>query len=383
MKLSKKALEIPPSGIRVFFDMVLQMKDVISLGVGEPDFVTPWNIRESAIYSLEQGYTSYTSNKGMIELRREIAKHLWRKHKLEYDPEEEILITVGVSEAYDLAIRALINPGDKIIIPIPSYVAYGPIVTLQGGVPVYITTKHEGGFKITPKDIRKAVDKKTKALLLNYPSNPTGASYTKKELTAIANTAKELGLLVITDEVYGELTYDFKHTAFATLANTKDSTLYLDGFSKAYAMTGWRVGYACGPRDIIATMTKIHQYTIMCVSISSQIAAIEALRSADKSISEMKKEYRRRRAFIVSELNRIGLTCHKPQGAFYAFPSIRKYGLNCVDFASELLKKEKVAVVPGVAFDPTADYHVRMSYASSLENIKEALIRIERFLKTL
>jgi len=378
--ISKRAQELQPSGIRAFFDLVLGMKDVISLGVGEPDFVTPWNIRETAIFSLEKGYTSYTSNKGLMKLRLQIAHFLKNRFGLGYDPEEEILITVGVSEALDLAMRAILDPGDKVLIPQPGYVSYGAVTSLAGGEPVYLETKMEKGFKLNPKVIDKSCDKKTKAIILNYPSNPTGVSYKKNELEEIKKVASKHNLLVISDEVYDELTYDFSHTSFASLKNAKKNTLYLNGFSKAYAMTGWRVGYACGPREIIAAMTKIHQYTIMCVSITSQMAACEALQNGRKSVEEMRKEYYRRREFVVGRLNEMGLACLKPQGAFYAFPSIKSIGLKSLDFANRLLKEEKVAVVPGTAFGACGEGHVRMSYASSLENLKEAMTRIERFL---
>lgn len=379
MQVSKKVEKMPSSGIRVFFDLVLGMKDVISLGVGEPDFVTPWGIREAAIFSIEQGYTSYTSNKGMPELRYEISKYLKRRYSLEYDPEDEILITVGVSEGVDLAFRAFLNPGDKVLIPMPCYVSYGPVVGMAGGVPVFINADNND-FKITPKIIKKYLDKKTKALLLNYPSNPTGVSYTKKELTEIAKFCMEHGLTVVTDEVYGDLTYDFDHVPFPTIKGTKDKTIYLNGFSKTYAMTGWRIGYACGPKEIIAAMTKIHQYIIMCVPIMSQMAAIEGIKNGQRSVEEMKREYKRRREFIVKGLNEIGLNCHMPQGAFYAWPSVKNTGMDSMSFAQELLKKEKVAVVPGTAFGPSYDDYIRISYASSMDNLKEALKRMRKFL---
>lgn len=369
-----------PSGIRAFFDLVLGMEDVISLGVGEPDFVTPWAVREAGIYSLEQGFTSYTSNKGLYKLRLGISRFLKHKYGLEYCPDEEILITVGVSEAYDLALRALLNPGDKVIIPAPSYVSYAPLTELAGGCPVLIDTKRSN-FKLMPKDLEKAIDKKAKALILNYPTNPTGVSYTRKELDEIKRVALRHNLLCISDEVYGDLTYDFEHVPFPTLTGAKDNTLYLNGFSKSYAMTGWRVGFACGPRQIIAAMTKIHQYTIMCVPITSQMAAAEALVAGRKSVEEMKREYKRRRQFIIEGLNRIGLPCKWPQGAFYAFACVKNSGMPALEFAKALLKEQKVAVVPGNAFGEGLDDYVRISYASSYDNLKEALIRIEKFLK--
>ncbi|KPK97579.1 MAG: aromatic amino acid aminotransferase [Omnitrophica WOR_2 bacterium SM23_72] len=378
--ISKKVQQIQPSGIRKFFDLVLGMKDVISLGVGEPDFVTPWQIREAGIFSLEEGFTSYTSNKGLYKLRLSISKYLKNKYGLEYDPVEEILITVGVSEGKDLVLRSIINPGDKVLIPAPSYVSYGPLTELAGGSPVFIDTR-EYEFKLLPKVLEKHIDKKVKALLLNYPANPTGVSYTKRELSEINRIVTKHKILCITDEIYADLTYDFEHTAFPTLSGARTHTIYLNGFSKSYAMTGWRVGFACGPKEIIAGMTKIHQYTIMCVSITSQMAACEALHSGKPSVEEMKREYKRRREYIVEGLNQLGLDCKKPEGAFYVFPRIKKTGMKALDFAERLLKEEKVALVPGTAFGGDYNDYVRISYAANFENIKEALLRIENFLK--
>jgi len=383
MKISKRVEGLAPSGIREFFDLVLGMRDIISLGVGEPDFVTPWNIRESAIYSIEQGYTSYTSNKGLKELRQELTRYLKRHYGLDYDPEEEILITVGVSEGMDLAMRAIIDPGDKVIIPEPSYVSYGPTVSLAGGKPVFIKTDVSNGFKLLPEQIKKATDKYTKALLINYPSNPTGTSYKRHELEKIKEAALGCGLMIISDEIYEDLTYDFPHTPMPALKGAKSSTIYLSGFSKGYAMTGWRLGYACGQKEIIASMTKIHQYTMLCAPIMSQMAAIEALRHGRREVESMKREYKRRRNLVVESLNKIGLPCHSPQGAFYAFPSIKATDLGSIEFAKLLLKKEKVAVVPGCAFGRAGEGFIRLSYASSIENLKEALSRIAHFLKNL
>ncbi|MCX5678061.1 MAG: aminotransferase class I/II-fold pyridoxal phosphate-dependent enzyme [Candidatus Omnitrophica bacterium] len=383
MKTAKIVDQIPPSGIRVFFDLVLGMKDVISLGVGEPDFVTPWNVRERAIYAIEEGYTSYTSNKGLIDLRREVSKFLKHRYGLDYDPEEEILITVGVSEAFDLSLRAIIDRDDKILIPEPAYVSYAPITTLCGGRPISINTSPDGNFKITPKDITKLCDNRTKAMILNYPNNPTGASYSRKELKAISEVVLKRDLIMISDEIYCDLTYDFEHTPFATLPKMRERTIYLNGFSKSYAMTGWRVGYACGPANLIAAMTKIHQYTMLCASIISQMAALEALKYGERSVQEMKREYKRRREFVISRLNEIGLPCHRPEGAFYAFPSIKKTGLSSLEFSKRLLSKEKVAVVPGTAFGSLGEGYLRISYASNMDRLKEALSRIERFMKTL
>jgi len=379
--VSQKIEHMQPSGIRAFFDLVLGMKDVVSLGVGEPDFVTPWQIREAGIYSLEQGFTSYTSNKGLYKLRLSLHRFLKSRYGLDYSPEDEILITVGVSEGLDLAVRSIVEPQDKVLIPTPCYVSYGPVVEMVGGVAVFIDTSKDN-FKLTPRALEKNIDKHTKALILNYPTNPTGVSYTKKELLALNDVLQRYGILCISDEVYDMLSYDFEHTPFPALPKAKPRTVYLNGFSKGYAMTGWRIGYACGPKDIISAMTKIHQYTIMCVSITSQMAACEALVSGVAAAQEMKHEYQKRREFFIAGLNRIGLSCVKPQGAFYAFASVKNTGLSSMDFSRKLLEREKVAVVPGNAFGENGEGFVRMSYASGIDNLKEALLRIERFLKT-
>lgn len=383
IELSKRVENLAPSGIRAFFDLVLGMKDVISLGVGEPDFMTPWHICEKAIDSLEQGMTSYTSNKGMPELRKEITRFLQHRYALRYDPDEEVLITVGVSEGLDLAMRAVLNPGDKVLVPEPVYVSYAPVVELAGGEAVCIKTRGAEGFKLTAEAIRKAYCRGVKALMINYPCNPTGTSYTKAELHKLACVIKEKNLLVVSDEVYDELTYDFEHTPLASLSGLKDRVLYLNGFSKSYAMTGFRIGWVCGPANIVAAMTKIHQYTMLCPSITGQIAAREALRNGAKSVASMKKEYNRRRHYIVDALNEIGLTCHMPQGAFYAFPSIKSTKQDSMTFAQNLLKQQKVALVPGVAFGPSCEGYVRISYASSYENLKEAVARIKEYLVAL
>ena len=380
MKISKKVEQIPPSGIREFFELVIGMKDVISLGVGEPDFVTPWNICESAIFSIERGHTTYTSNKGLYELRLELSRFLQNKYKLHYDPEKEILITTGVSEALDIAIRAIVDPCDKVLIPVPHYVSYYPVVYLAGGRPVFLDTR-KTGFKLTPSLIEKNISKGVKAIILNYPTNPTGVSYSKKELQELSKIFIKHKLIVISDEIYDELTYDFTHTPISTLKGMKERTVYLNGFSKAFAMTGWRVGYVCGPKDIAAAITKIHQYVMMCAPIMGQIAAIEALKGGNCYVQEMKREYKRRREFIVERLNEIGLLCPKPDGAFYVYPSVKNTGLDCLEFAKTLLKKEKVAVVPGTAFDPKCKYNIRISYASNMLDLKEACMRIERFIK--
>ncbi|MDD4939814.1 MAG: aminotransferase class I/II-fold pyridoxal phosphate-dependent enzyme [Candidatus Omnitrophica bacterium] len=378
--ISAKVQNMQPSGIRAFFDLVLGMKEVISLGVGEPDFVTPWQIREAGIYSLEEGFTSYTSNKGLYKLRLSISHYLKNRHGLEYSPEDEILITVGVSEAFDLVLRSIIEPQDKILIPSPNYVSYGALTELAGGEPVYIDTKKDS-FKLTPKALEKHIDKKTKALILNYPTNPTGVSYTRRELSELNKVVLKHKLLCVSDEIYEDLTYDFAHTPFPSLPGARENTVYLNGFSKSYAMTGWRVGYACGPKEIISAMTKIHQYTIMCVSITSQMAACEALAGGRASVEEMKREYKRRREFMIGGLNKLGLECANPQGAFYAFASVKKTGFDSLEFAKRLLKEQKVAVVPGTAFGGSYKDYVRISYASSFDNLKEALNRIAVFLK--
>ncbi|MBF0485968.1 MAG: aminotransferase class I/II-fold pyridoxal phosphate-dependent enzyme [Candidatus Omnitrophica bacterium] len=382
MYVSKLVESLPPSGIRAFFDLVLGMKDVISLGVGEPDFVTPWNIREKAIYSYEQGYTSYTSNKGLAELRKDIVDFLKSRYGLQYDWDKEMLVTVGVSEGLDIAVRAILNRGEKVLVHEPCFVAYAPLVKLAGGEPIPVITEASEGFKVTPEKLQKAWKKGTKAFIFNYPCNPTGTSYTKSELLAIAKVAKKLDFLILSDEVYDELTYDFDHTPMATLPGMKDRVVYLNGFSKAYAMTGFRLGWAAGPEKILSAMTKIHQYTIMCAPISSQMAAREAIKNGAKDVLAMKREYNRRRNFIVTGLNDIGLECHMPQGAFYAFPSIKSLGgMSSLDFAKELLEKEKVALVPGNAFGSQCADHVRISYASSYDNLKEAVARMKRFIE--
>ncbi len=378
--ISKKVQKLAPSGIRAFFDLVLGMEDVVSLGVGEPDFVTPWNIRETGIFSIEQGYTSYTSNKGLYKLRLIIHRLLKQRFGLKYCADEEILITVGVSEALDLAMRAIINPRDEILIPEPCYVSYGPVVELAGGKAVNLPTKQKDGFKITPQMLERACNKKTKGIILNYPSNPTGATYSKPELERLNKVCKKHKLIVISDEVYGDLTYDSEHVPYPTLKGAQDYTIYLNGLSKAYAMTGWRIGYACGPKPLIAAMTKIHQYTILCAAIVSQMAACEALESGKRSLEQMRREYRRRREFMYKSLNEAGLTCSKPQGAFYIFPQIDASGLSCLEFAGKLLEEEKVAVVPGVAFGGNYDNYVRMSYSTGYSQLKEAVVRIRSFM---
>ncbi|MFH1458918.1 MAG: aminotransferase class I/II-fold pyridoxal phosphate-dependent enzyme [Candidatus Omnitrophota bacterium] len=377
--VAKKVEQLAPSGIRAFFDLVLGMKDVISLGVGEPDFITPWNIRETGIFSLEQGYTSYTSNKGLYKLRFLIQRLLKQQYDLSYCADEEILITVGVSEALDLAVRAILNAQDQVLVPEPCYVSYAPVVELAHGKPVRLATTEKLKFKITPEQIERACNRKTKAIILNYPSNPTGSTYNLAELQKINAVCKKHNLIVISDEVYGDLTYDREHIPFPILKGAQKYTIYLNGFSKAYAMTGWRIGYACGPKPIIAAMTKIHQYTILCAPIMSQMSACEALQTGRHSLEMMKREYKRRRNFMFESLNEIGLVCAKPEGAFYIFPSIKQVGLSSLDFANLLLKQQKVAVVPGVAFGKQYDDFVRMSYATNYLQLKEAVKCIKIF----
>ncbi|MBF0619963.1 MAG: aminotransferase class I/II-fold pyridoxal phosphate-dependent enzyme [Candidatus Omnitrophica bacterium] len=383
MEISKIVDDLPPSGIRAFFDLVLGMKDVISLGVGEPDFATPWNIREKAIYALEQGYTCYTSNKGMPELRKDLCLFLKEKYGMDYDWDLEILMTIGGSEAMDVACRTVLNPGDKVLVHEPCFVAYAPLVRLAGGVPVPIVTVAEEGFKVTPQKIAKAWQKGVKAMIFNYPCNPTGTSYTRAELLAIAKVVKKYNILVLSDEVYDELTYDFEHVPLSTLPGMRERVIYMNGFSKAYAMTGFRLGWVCGPEKVIAAMNKVHQYTIMCAPITSQMAAREAIRNGAKDVQVMKREYNRRRNFIVTSLNELGFSCHEPQGAFYAFPKVthRLKGMTSLEFAKDLLEKEKVALVPGNAFGSHCADHVRISYASSYDNLKEAVARMKRYLE--
>ncbi|MDW7674997.1 MAG: aminotransferase class I/II-fold pyridoxal phosphate-dependent enzyme [Bacillota bacterium] len=379
--VNKKVANLPPSGIRKFFDLVANTKGVISLGVGEPDFVTPWRIREACFYSLEKGYTMYTSNYGLLELRQEIAKHFSRKYKVKYNPENEILVTVGVSEAVDIVLRAVLEPDEEVLIPEPSFVSYKPCTILAGGVPVPIETTADTQFKITPKMVADKITPNTKAILLSYPNNPTGATYSKQELLDLAKVFEKHNLLVLSDEIYADLTYEGAHTCFASLPNMRDRTVVFNGFSKAYAMTGWRIGYTLANKEITDAIVKIHQYAIMCAPVMGQMAALEALRNADDDVIQMVNQYNQRRRLIVSRFNQIGLTCHEPKGAFYAFPSIKSTGLTAEEFAERLLIEEKVAVVPGNAFGLGGDGHIRCSYASSLDNITEALVRIERFVK--
>ncbi len=368
-----------PSGIRKFFDLLASMEEVISLGVGEPDYATPWHISEAAVQSLEKGYTMYTSNSGIPELRQETSRYLKETYGVDYEPFGEILITVGVSEALDLSMRAIINPGDEVIMPDPHYVAYDSCVILAGGEPVMVPTSQENNFEVNAADIEAKISEKTKAILIGYPANPTGAVMSRDKLLAIADVAKRHHLLVISDEIYARLVYGVEHTCFASLPGVRDNTILLGGFSKAYAMTGWRVGYAAAPRDIITAMTKIHQYTIMSAPTMAQVAAIEALKSGEPSVQEMVEDYNRRRMIIVKGLRDIGLTCFEPRGAFYAFPCITSTGLTSEEFSEQLLLEEKVAVVPGSAFGDYGEGYVRCCYATSLADIEEALSRMKRF----
>ncbi len=377
--ISRQVRRIAPSGIRKFFDLLASMEGVISLGVGEPDFATPWHIREAAIFSLEQGHTMYTSNLGMPELRQELSRYLQNTYQVEYDPNGELLITVGVSEGLDLSMRAILNPGDEVIMPDPHYVSYDACVILAGGKPVKVPTAEENNFEISAADIEALITDKTRAILIGYPANPTGAVMSREKLAQIAEVVQRHQILVISDEIYAKLVYGMEHTCVATLPGMKENTILLGGFSKAYAMTGWRIGYAAARREIIAAMTKIHQYTMLCAPIMGQMAAIEALRTGEDSAIEMAEEYNRRRLVIVKGFNDIGLSCFEPRGAFYAFPSVKCTGMTSEEFAEKLLLEERVAVVPGSAFGQHGEGYVRCCYATSLTDIEEALVRMRRF----
>jgi aminotransferase len=379
--IAQKVATLPPSGIRKFFDLIAQMEDVISLGIGEPDFITPWHIREAGIYSLEKGYTMYTSNSGMPELRLELARYLENHYGVHYHPEQEILITTGSSEGLDLIMRAIINLGDEVIIPNPCYGAYPADITLAGGIPVVIPTNAENNFVIRATDIEAKITQKTRAILIGYPSNPTGAIMSKREADAIAQLAKKHDLLVISDEIYARLVYGAQHICFPGLPGMKKRTILVSGFSKSHAMTGWRIGYVAADRHLIQALTKIHQYTMLSAPTMTQMAAIEALRNGETDVEKMVQEYNRRRRFMVKRLNEIGLSCFEPKGAFFAFPSIKGTGMNSEEFAEKLLLREKVAVVPGTAFGPCGEGFVRCCYATSLPDIEEALRRIDRFVR--
>lgn len=382
--LSDKITTIKPSGIRKFFDLVSEMKDAISLGVGEPDFDTPWRIREEGIYTLEKGKTYYTSNSGLMDLRIEISRYLERRFGLNYDAEKEIIVTVGGSEGIDLAFRAMLNPGDEVIIPEPCYVSYVPCVTLADGVPVTVNLKEENDFKLTKEQLLSAITPRTKILVLAFPNNPTGAVMTKEELEEIAEVVKEKDIFVVSDEIYAELSYgNTRHCSIASIDGMKERTIVINGFSKAHAMTGWRLGYACGPEVIIKQMLKIHQFAIMCAPTNSQYAAVEALKECDDAVEEMRNEYDRRRRFMLSKLRGMGLKVFEPYGAFYIFPNIAEFGLTSDEFATRFLTEEKVAVVPGTAFGDCGEGFLRMSYASSLSNLKTAMERLEKFIDRL
>ncbi|QOJ80887.1 aminotransferase [Bacillus subtilis] len=379
--LSDYVQQIKPSGIRKFFDLAATMEGVISLGVGEPDFVTAWNVREASILSLEQGYTSYTANAGLYLLREEISRYLSNRFDLSYSPDNELIVTVGASQALDIAIRAIVNPGEEVIIPEPCFVAYDALVSLAGGIPVHVHTTADKGFKATAADFEAAVTEKTKAILICSPSNPTGSVYSKEELNEIAEFAKKHDVIVLADEIYAELTYDEEFTSIAALPGMKERTVVISGFSKAFAMTGWRLGFAAAPSLLRDAMLKIHQYAMMCAPAMAQFAALEGLKNGMEDVEKMKKSYRRRRNLFVESLNEIGLSCHHPGGAFYAFPSIKSTGMSSEQFAEELLTQEKVAVVPGSVFGPSGEGYIRCSYATSIEQLQEALVRMKRFLQ--
>lgn len=381
--LSPRVREIQPSGIRKFFDLASGNKDIITLGVGEPDFITPWHVREACVYSLERGYTSYTSNAGTPELREAIAEYLYNGFDVKYDPKDEILVTVGGSEAIDLALRALIEPGDEILVPAPCYISYSPISFISGGIPVEIETYAKDNFKLKAEHLQAKITSKSKVLILNYPSNPTGGIMTYEDWLPIAKLVEQHDLIVISDEIYAELTYGGKHVSFASLPGMKDRTILVNGFSKAFAMTGWRMGYACGHPELIYAMLKIHQYTVMCAPVMGQVAALEALKNGLEEKDQMVESYNQRRRLIVQGLRDIGLSCHEPQGAFYAFPGIENTGLSSDEFAQRLLMEAKVAAVPGTAFGAGGEGYLRCSYATSVNQINEALDRMGQFVHKL
>ena len=381
--LPRSVVEMPSSGIRKFFDLLDNMRDVIALTVGQPDFVTPWHIREAGIESLEKGKTYYTSNSGTLELRQEICNYLDRRFDLKYDPAHETIVTVGGTEAIDVAMRAVIEPGDEVIIPTPCFVCYEPLARMAGGVPVIIETKNEDKFKLTPKDLEAAMTPKTKMLVLPYPNNPTGAIMTAEELEEIAKILRDKNIVVLSDEIYAELTYGRKHTSIASIPGMRERTVLVSGFSKAYAMTGWRLGYICAPEPLAAQMLKIHQYAIMCAPTTSQLAAVEALKNGDQDVRMMADEYNRRRRFIHKGLADIGISAFEPEGAFYIYPEIGKFGLGTEEFCERLLYEHKCAIVPGTAFGASGEGFARISYAYSIKHITQALERIEAFVKTL
>lgn len=377
--LADKIVGIKPSGIRKFFDIVSEMKDAISLGVGEPDFDTPWHVRDEGIYSLEKGRTFYTSNSGLMELRQEICNYIKRKQGVSYDPKHEVLITVGGSEAIDIGLRAVINPGDEVLIPQPSFVSYEPCAIMAGGVPVIIELKEENEFRLTAEELENAITEKTKILILPFPNNPTGAIMEREDLEAIAEVIRKHDILVMSDEIYAELTYKEKHVSIIEMEGMRERTILINGFSKAYAMTGWRLGYACGPREILEQMTKLHQFAIMCAPTTSQYAAVEALRNGDDDVQEMKTAYNQRRRYLMNAFQEMGLSCFEPFGAFYIFPCIKEFGMTSEEFAERFLKEEKVAVVPGTAFGDCGEGFLRISYAYSLDTLKLAIGKLADF----
>ena len=381
--ISDKIKNIKPSGIRKFFDIVSEMKDAISLGVGEPDFDTPWHIRDEGIYAFEKGKTFYTSNAGLKGLREEIANYIKRKQNISYNPDNEILVTVGGSEAIDIGLRAMINEGDEVIIPQPSYVSYAPCADLAGAKSVFINLKAENEFKLTAQELKDAITDKTKVLILPYPNNPTGSIMEKHELEEIAKVIIENDIFVMSDEIYGELTYKGEHVSIASLDGMKERTLLINGFSKAYAMTGWRLGYACGPKELLTQMTKIHQYAIMCAPTISQYAAIEALKNGDEDVLEMKTSYNQRRRFLMNAFKEMNLECFEPHGAFYVFPCIKEFGMTSEEFATKFLEEEHVAVVPGNAFGDSGEGFLRISYAYSMDTLKLAMEKLKRFITKL
>ena len=381
--LSDKVTGLKPSGIRKFFDIVTEMKDAISLGVGEPDFDTPWFIRDEGIFSLERGRTFYTSNAGLKDLRNEISNYIKRTQNIEYNPDSEVIVTVGGSEAIDIGLRAVINPGDEVIIPQPSYVSYEPCAILADAKPVIVDLKAENEFRLTADELLGTVSEKTKVLILPFPNNPTGAIMEREDLEKIAEIAIKKDILVMSDEIYSALTYKGEHVSIAAIDGMKERTILINGFSKSYAMTGWRLGYACGPKEIIAQMTKIHQFAIMCAPTTSQYAAVEALKKGDEEVEKMRKSYNQRRRFLMNAFKEMGLECFEPHGAFYVFPCIKEFNMSSEEFATRLLMEEKVAVVPGTAFGDCGEGFLRISYAYSIENLKEAISRIQKFVERL
>lgn len=381
--LNEAVLKIKPSGIRKFFDLVSEMKDVISLGVGEPDFDTPWHIRDEGIYALERGKTFYTSNAGLKELREEICSYLNRQLGVNYNPLSEVIVTVGGSEAIDIGLRAMVNPGDEVIIPQPAYVSYEPCAILAGAIPVVIDLKPENDFRLTKEELLNAITDKTKVLILPFPNNPTGAIMEKEDLEDIAEVCIEKNIYVMSDEIYSELTYNGEHVSIASIDGMRERTILINGFSKSYAMTGWRLGYACGPSEIIKQMTKIHQFAIMCAPTTSQYAAVEALKNGDDDVAMMREAYNERRRFLMNAFKDMNLECFEPYGAFYVFPCIKEFGMTSEEFATKFLEEEKVAAVPGNAFGASGEGFLRISYAYSIENLREAMIRLKRFVKNL